>query len=152
MRRRNAFTMIELVFVIVVIGILSAVAFPKLAPILSSAKTAKAKDTLAAVRSSLAIERQKRVLRGDTSQIGDLGDATYAFRYFDGNSSNPVLEYPVKNCASATARSCWNRDGTQTPKTFTYRFGDGTNAVYELKNGRLVCKSGSETACQKLLK
>ena len=69
---QKAFTMIELVFVIVVIGILAAVAVPKLAPIIDSAKTGKAKATIASVRSAIATERQKRILRGNLTAIKTL--------------------------------------------------------------------------------
>ena len=61
---KKAFTMVELVFVIVIIGILSAVAIPKLAPIVSNAKDAKAKSTVASVRNAIATQKQKLVLQG----------------------------------------------------------------------------------------
>ena len=144
---KKAFTMIELVFVIVVIGILAVVAVPKLAPIISDAKMAKARDTLSSVRSALATERQKKILRGSFSPIGDLGDATYAFRYFDNNASRPVLEYPIENCASASATSCWNRvDATH----YVYKFSGGGDAKYKLDKSRLVCDSDAAD-CKKLL-
>ena len=81
---QKAFTMIELVFAIVVIGILAVVAVPKLAPIIGSAQEAKAKATLASVRSALSTERQKLILRGNFTAIGDLGDGSHAFSDFDG--------------------------------------------------------------------
>jgi len=145
---KKAFTMIELVFVIVVIGILAVVAVPKLAPIISDAKMAKARDTLAAVRSSLATERQKRILRGSFTAISNLGDSTYAFSYFDGNTSLPVLEYKVENCARGHT-GCWERDSTG--KKYVYKFSGGGNAKYKLSKSRLVCDGDSED-CKKLLK
>jgi len=151
MRMKNAFTLLELVFVIVVIGILSVVAVPKLAPLMGDAKMAKARDTLSAVRSALAIERQKRILRGEFTHISDLGDSTYAFSNFDNNSSNPILEYPVENCSSSTSTSCWIRDGSVSPKTFTYRFSGSGDAIYKLENSRLVCNDTADD-CKKLLK
>ena len=150
-KQQKAFTLLELVFVIVVIGILSVVAVPKLAPIISDAKMAKARDTLSSVRSALATERQKKILRGSFSQIGDLGGTfsgtSYAFAYFDNNASRPVLEYPIENCASATATSCWNRvDATH----YVYKFSGGGDAKYKLDKSRLVCDSDAAD-CKKLL-
>ena len=133
----NAFTMIELVFVIVVIGILSAIAIPKLAATRDDAVITKARTTIASVQSSLSIERQKRILRGNFNAISDLGDSTYAFRYFDNNSSYPVLEYPVKNCVG-TKRECWNRDSATQ---YTFREGQGTDVVFTLSNNNLSCTS-----------
>lgn len=134
----KAFTMIELVFVIVVIGILSAIAIPKLAATRDDAVITKARATMASVRSSISMERQKRILRGDFTAIGDLGDSTYAFRYFDNNSSHPVLEYPVKNCASSTKRECWKRDSATQ---YTFREGQGTDVVFTLSNNKFDCTS-----------
>ena len=146
---KKAFTMIELVFVIVVIGILAVVAVPKLAPIISDAKLAKARDTLAAVRSSLATERQKRILRGKFTAISDLGDSTYAFSYFDGNTSLPILEYKIENCASGQT-GCWSRDSTVNTK-YVYKFPGGGEAKYKLDKSRLVCDNDAND-CKKLLK
>jgi len=129
--------MIELVFVIVVIGILSAIAIPKLAATRDDAVITKARATVAAIRSSLSTERQKRILRGDFTAIGDLGDTTYAFSYFDGNTSHPVLEYPIKNCATGK-RECWNRDNSTQ---YTFRLGSGTNAVFTLSGNKFNCTS-----------
>jgi len=64
---KSAFTMIELVFVIVVIGILSAIAIPKFAATRDDAEVSKGRATVAALRSALATERQKRILKGDFS-------------------------------------------------------------------------------------
>jgi len=149
---KKAFTMIELVFVITVIGILAVVAVPKLAPIISDAKMAKARDILSAVRSSLATERQKRILRGVFSPISDLGDDTYAFSNFDGNSSNPVLEYPITNCNTGQ-HSCWKRTAANgsTAAKFVYYFSDGTDAKYKLDKSRLICDNDAND-CKKLLK
>jgi len=66
---KKAFTMIELVFVIVVIGILAAVAIPKFAATRDDALISKARATVAAMRSAIATERQKRILKGDFTNI-----------------------------------------------------------------------------------
>ena len=66
---KKAFTMIELVFVIVVIGILTAIAIPKFAATRDDAIISKAKAEVAAMRSAIATERQKRILRGDFTNI-----------------------------------------------------------------------------------
>lgn len=72
--RKNAFTMIELVFVIVVLGILASVAIPKLAATRTDAKISAAKATVAALRSGIVSWRQQRMLQGvtDCSALSDL--------------------------------------------------------------------------------
>jgi general secretion pathway protein G len=66
---KKAFTMVELVFVIVVIGILSAIAIPKFAATRDDAIISKALAEVSAMRSAIATERQKRILRGDFTDI-----------------------------------------------------------------------------------
>ena len=66
---KKAFTMIELVFVIVVIGILSAIAIPKFAATRDDAEVSKGRAEVAALRSAIATERQKRILRGVFTNI-----------------------------------------------------------------------------------
>jgi general secretion pathway protein G len=130
----DAFTMIELIFVIVVIGILSAIAIPKFAATRDDAIMSKARTTLASVRSAISTERQKRILRGNFTDIGDLGNATVAFGLFDNNASNRVLEYDVKNCATG-AKSCWDRTSNST---YVFRKPNGDNSTFTLNSNRLV--------------
>ena len=68
---KKAFTMLELIFVIVVIGILSAIAIPKFAATRDDAEISRARATVGALRSAIATERQKRILRGDFDDITD---------------------------------------------------------------------------------
>ena len=136
---KKAFTMVELVFVIVIIGILSVVAIPKLAPIVGTAKTGKAQSTLAAVRSAISTERQKRILRGNYDDIADLGDDTYAFKEF-AETGNPVLEYPIKSCDHG---GCWKRVNASTYKYF-FSSDTGDFAKYKLQNSGLKCANGPD--------
>jgi general secretion pathway protein G len=134
---KKAFTMVELVFVIVIIGILSAIAIPKLAATRDDAVIAKARATIASVRSSLNTERQKRILRGNFTPVGDLGDSTYAFSYFDSNTSHPVVGYPIKNCV-AEEDGCWERVDAANYK---FHGPSGVDAVFTLSGNKLNCTS-----------
>lgn len=133
---KQAFTMIELVFVIVVIGILSAIAIPKFAVTRNDALDTKGKSTLAAVRSALATERQKRILKGDFTPITDLSVGGGVFTTFSADNagvSGRVLEYPPAAC-SGSETGCWTGSGT----SYTYKTaGSGTACTYTLSNNRL---------------
>ena len=59
---KNAFTMIELIFVIVVLGILAGVAIPKMAATRDEAKIAKGRSDIASIRSAIVTERQTRLI------------------------------------------------------------------------------------------
>ena len=134
---RPAFTMAELTFVIVIIGILSAVAVPKFVATRDDALITRGKETLASVRSALSTERQKRTLRGDFTKITDLSaDTGSSGKVFDkfsaddgGNGTkNDVLEYPSKDCTEA---GCWHKvDG----KTYTFHYYGNGICTYKLND------------------
>ena len=147
---QKAFTMIELVFAITVIGILAVVAVPKLAPIINDAQTGKAKATLASVRSAVATERQKRMLQGKYDDpISDLGNATYAFSVFDNDSNKSVLDYPIANCSGDSSSACWKRvDATH----YRYQFTSASDAAkFKLFKNRFDCDDDTAD-CAKLTK
>jgi len=160
-RHQKAFTMIELVFVIVVIGILAAIAIPKLAATRDDAVITKARATVASVRSSLSTERQKRILRGkfDALTALDTGTANATndtiFDYYDANTSGSrVLEYPILSCKSSSDRGCWIKTGTWT---YDYRMPHNSNNVtftVDPNKFRITCAETGSTAedCKLLTK
>lgn len=137
MRIRSGFTMIELIFVIVVIGILSAIAIPKFAATRDDAIISRARSTVASIRSGLATLRQKNILRGDFDEIN-------ASAITDGE----VLEYGLKECKDSSERACWVVDTTNN--TFTFRLPDGTNVRFDLTNNRFVCHDPDSKGCELL--
>ena len=133
---RNAFTMLELVFVIAVIGILSGIAIPRFAATRDDALITKGISTLAAVRNAIATERQKRILRGDFTGITDLsstgtGQIFTTFNTDARGNANSVLEYPIK---SGTESGQWNKEGT----TYTFYYYNGGSCAYTLASNKLT--------------
>ena len=157
LKTRNAFTMLELIFVIVVIGILSAVAIPKLALNRDDAIISKAKTTVAAVRTALATERQKRILRGDFDPIYKLSSTSTAgnaiFDAFDGNTSNPALEYAPNSCNSSGLDGCWEVTTLGTvggTAQYTFNMPVTGSVVFELTANRFECQTPSNANCKLL--
>lgn len=67
LRNKKGFTLIELVMVIVILGILAAIAIPKFVDLGTSAKVAASKSGLGAIRSVVAIEYAKNATSGTAS-------------------------------------------------------------------------------------
>ena len=141
---QKAFSMIELIFVIIIIGILAAIALPKFGESAKLAHTAKASSELATVRAALSTERQKRILRGDTADITGLGTVFSAFASSALSPASPILQYPPTAC-SGTQTGCWTGSGA----SFTYKFVDSGDAVFKLFENKLVCDNDASD-CAKL--
>lgn len=151
---RKAFTMIELVFVVAIIGILASIAIPRFAITRDDAKITSGKSTVAAIRSALANERQLRTLKGDFTPINGLDNdsvASTAISNFSDNQAQAanatlaktsVLNTIIPVC-SVGETGCW-QNGT------TYLMpGSGTAVNFILASGQFNCDA-TDTNCQKL--
>jgi general secretion pathway protein G len=138
---KKAFTMIELVFVIVIIGILAAVAIPRLAASRDDAEVTKARVVVASIRNALAMERQKRILRGNFTPITSVGSGSNVFDKFSddgkGNTAD-VLEYPM---VSSTTSGHWSINGGGDE--YTFHQNSMTDPIFVITDGKFVCKTGS---------
>lgn len=92
MKNLKAFTMLELVFVIVVLGILAGVAVPKLAATRDDATIAKMRGDIAAIRSGLSLVRGENMMRGVSTWPALEGSDNSTL--FDAVLQQPI--YPMK--------------------------------------------------------
>ncbi|HIP02158.1 MAG TPA: prepilin-type N-terminal cleavage/methylation domain-containing protein [Campylobacterales bacterium] len=77
--QRKAFTMIELVFVIVILGILSSVAISKMAVTRDDAELAKGRAQVAGIRNAIVLMRNTNMLQAMGAKWPSaLDDATTA--------------------------------------------------------------------------
>lgn len=110
-RKQKGFTLIELVMVIMIIGILAAMALPKFVDLTTSAETASKESTSGAIKAALPIA---------IAELQDYPTVTQLATYIDGEGLNPTaggtgitvtlngssyeaLTYTDSNCSSATA-------------------------------------------------
>ena len=144
--KRFAFTMIELVFVIVVLGILAAIAIPRLAATRDDAEIAKGRSDVSAIRAGIVSERQGRLLQGNTAFIATLDDAEEdeeGETLFDNNN---LLMYGI---VSADRNGHWMESG---PNAYDFQImGTDVTFDYNATTGRFDCTNDADdTECDLL--
>jgi general secretion pathway protein G len=144
--KRFAFTMIELVFVIVVLGILAAIAIPRLAATRDDAEIAKGRSDVSAIRAGIVSERQGRLLQGNTAFIATLDDAEEdeeGETLFDNNN---LLMYGI---VSADRNGHWMKSG---PNAYDFQImGTDVTFDYNATTGRFDCTNDADdTECDLL--
>lgn len=133
---KKAFTMVELIFVIVILGILAMVALPRLAGSKKDAEITRAKAEIAAIRSAIQTYRGANLLaqKPGSGYPDDLKAETIEKIT---NGTKLGSNWTVKN------------DG----KTLTLTIGsETTDFTYDKDKGSLTCSGDSSTLCGKIEK
>ena len=160
---QKAFTLIELIFVIVIIGFLAVVAIPKFSNLTTHAKTASIKSVITSVQDSIEnihakwIVNEDFVWDPDNDNDNDLNDNGYPNFLDDGAGESKLFKYvlksPVMACTSDASVSCWNE---YEDKKYEYRFSSTKKlkVEYNATNGTMECLEGdgvSKEECESII-
>ena len=87
---KKGFTLIELIMVIVILGIIAAVAIPKYVDLSGQAKTAAAKGAMGAIRSAIAIQYAQNAVNGSATYPAALNGTLFAENVVPTNPLSPA--------------------------------------------------------------
>ncbi|WP_232037859.1 type II secretion system protein [Campylobacter showae] len=124
---KRAFTMIELVFTIVIIGILAAIAVPRLFVSRDDAVLVRARSDIASIKSAVTNAYNANMLTGNF---------TYPALEKAGSTTGLLFENVLQNGIKIDNKSGWTKDGNDY--IFTLR-GSSTRFTYDQASGTFSC-------------
>lgn len=132
MRRRNhrAFTLVELVMVIVIIGLLAAVITPKFTSMRTEAQDAAEQAALSAVRTGVKLVHMTSLAQGDDTYPTVLDSASNG----EASEKNPLFTEVIEG---GITDSNWKKTGK---RGYTY-VPTGNKYTYNQKTGEFTVKT-----------
>ena len=129
---QSGFTLIELVMVIAILGILSAIALPKFYDLQGSAKESATKGSLGAVRSALAIRYAMSATGGGSASYPatltgvDFSDGQVPKNALSGNAGVTAIGGTIPSGTATSASGFWYVTAATTDNGRAGAYSDGT--------------------------
>jgi general secretion pathway protein G len=162
---QRAFTLIEIIFVLVIIGLLASLAIPKFTNLTTNAKNSALKSTLTSVQASIDNIHSQWVINDDFKWIGadgedhsaDFNDTTgYPKKLDNGKGAKVLFSYilkrPVLACGNKSSGCFEEYDDNKYE--YNYSSSKALRFEYNATNGLIVCDEGvgiSKSKCENLL-
>ena len=165
---KRAFTLIELIFVIVIIGLLASMALPKFTQTKASASASSAKSVVSSVRTAIETKHGEWIINDNLGASDGYTPQGYPQKLDDANpnqagenlfvgSTLKLLKTPVKSCLN---NDCWFKykadDTDNNLSYYAYKFSDEDNITLEYNgsNGEFNCISDggkSKEECESII-
>ena len=166
---KKAFTLIELIFVIVIIGLLASYAVPKFMTTKMHASTTSAKSIVSSVRTAIETKHGEWMIddsldssngytpQGYPIRLDDASLNSAGENLFDGTSKLQLLKRPIKSCLG---ENCWvktdeNNDTNQSTYEYKITNSDYIDLNYSGSDGNFSCIGGGgsldKTKCEELI-
>jgi general secretion pathway protein G len=162
---KKAFTLIELIFVIVILGLLASVALPKFKNLTKHAKDSSIKSVITSVQSSIDNVHSQWVINDDFVWVGadgkdhsaDFNKTTgYPEKLDDGKGASKLFSYVLK----VAINSCGNKSNgcfeeyDNNKYEYNYTASKALRFEYNESNGLIECDDGvgvTKEECENLL-
>jgi general secretion pathway protein G len=155
---KKSFTLIELIFVIVIIGLLASFAAPKFLTTKGHASATSVKSIISSLRTAIETKHGEYLI-DDTipdpyPKTLDDTEANQSGKKLFGN----ILKSPVISCSPTTGSDCWYKEGNNsTSADYSYKFNDEDilKIRYYNTDGNFTCLEGGGTmtksACEEII-
>jgi len=162
---KKALTLIELIFTIIIMGVLASVAIPKFKNLTFHAKTSSVKSLVTSVQSSIDNIHGKWIINEDYKWIGADGvdhsadfDDTLGYPKVidDGKDTTKLFSYvlkiPVPSCGTKT-QGCW-KEYDDNKYEYFYTSTKILKINYNPSTGMLECIDGdniTQSECERII-
>ncbi len=159
---KKAFTLIELIFVIVIIGVLASVAIPKFKNLTTHAKSSGVKSVVTSVQSSIDNIHGKWIINDnyiwdpDGDGNTNLNNEGYPTSLDSGKDETSLFKYvlkiPVPSCGGRT-QSCW-KEYDDNRYEYIYNSNKILKIDYNATAGTLECIDGvgiTKEECEQII-